>query len=116
MGSANYFHQEIGLTRPRTRYILNQFSIYKIWPIVSQRVVNETASAADFANQYLLHATNPFQNGPSEIFLKACLRSMNLLPSGFYTKLSQFVANEDNASDWYLTSVAKNICFEKRGK
>jgi hypothetical protein len=56
-------------------YILNQFSVYFDHPMVSSRVVNESAEAANFVNTRILNKPNPLPISCNKDALKMCLLS-----------------------------------------
>jgi hypothetical protein len=57
----------------RESYIFNQFSIYGREPRVSQRVVNESSEAANFANTQILKKQNPGTTVKDHFAMRECI-------------------------------------------
>jgi hypothetical protein len=79
---SNFTH-ELYQSHPRTRfgevYILNQFSHYFKYPMVSSRSVNESSESARFVNEHFLAKPGPFRDRCNQDALRMC---MLFTPSG----------------------------------
>jgi hypothetical protein len=108
--SANIFEPNIGLTDQRARYVLNQFSIYKYWPIVSERIVNESAKAAHNSN--LLIGITPKRIYQCELHkMKVCADLLR-----YEEKMSpNAIPGVSTTTDWLFIQRSNQLCLKSIG-